>query len=279
MNRIKRHGLILALLSASGLICCSPTAPKSVKAQKFIAPTPPAMLVSAEQKAEFVMTHFWDNFDFKDTSLISRSDYTEQAFADFVSIAPNAPMSTMEKGVGVLMKKAEIDSAMYSHFVELSEKYLYEPNSPLRNEDVYIAFLRNIISNQSLDTLLKIRPSYQLELALKNRRGEPATDFSYTTTQGKQARLYSAKGDLLMLFFFRPDCPVCKNVKDRIQSNGIDKVVQILFINPDIDTHLEQIYDLRASPTLYLLDKDKTVILKDPSIEQIENYLIHNQPN
>ncbi len=35
----------------------------------------------------------------------------------------------------------------------------------------------------------------------------------------------------------------------------------------------DEIYDLKAMPALYLLDKDKKVILKDVTFNQVENYL------
>ena len=35
----------------------------------------------------------------------------------------------------------------------------------------------------------------------------------------------------------------------------------------------DEIYDLKAIPTLYLLDKDKKVVLKDVTFNQVENYL------
>ena len=34
-----------------------------------------------------------------------------------------------------------------------------------------------------------------------------------------------------------------------------------------------ELYDLKASPTLYLLDKDKRVILKDVTVEEIGKWL------
>jgi hypothetical protein len=34
----------------------------------------------------------------------------------------------------------------------------------------------------------------------------------------------------------------------------------------------KKLYDIRAIPTLYLFDKEKNVILKDTSIEAIENF-------
>jgi hypothetical protein len=42
----------------------------------------------------------------------------------------------------------------------------------------------------------------------------------------------------------------------------------------------ENTYDLKAIPTLYLLDKDKTVVLKDAvNARQIENYLAYQYPD
>ena len=35
----------------------------------------------------------------------------------------------------------------------------------------------------------------------------------------------------------------------------------------------KELYDLKAIPTLYLLDKDKTVLLKDAPFETLETYL------
>ena len=37
----------------------------------------------------------------------------------------------------------------------------------------------------------------------------------------------------------------------------------------------EKLYDLKASPTLYLLDRDQRVILKDVNIEKIEWHLTY----
>lgn len=108
---------------------------------------------------------------------------------------------------------------------------------------------------------------------MKNRIGDKAADFAYTTQNGGKSTLHQATGDPLMLFFFRPECEICKEVKAYVKEKGVDKRVKILFVNPDTDTHIDTIYDLQASPTLYLLDKNKRVLLKDAPIEQIEQYL------
>ena len=52
---------------------------------------------------------------------------------------------------------------------------------------------------------------------------------------------------------------------DREWVNGYDKTFAI---------KEQQLYDLKAIPTLYLLNKDKTVLLKDAPAQTIEEYLL-----
>lgn len=53
-----------------------------------------------------------------------------------------------------------------------------------------------ILAAPVLDEVNKIRPAHLLELALKNRVGEPAIDFTYTLADGKTGTLYNVKADL-----------------------------------------------------------------------------------
>lgn len=85
-----------------------------------------------------------------------------------------------------MMSKASTDSSMFVYFSGLYEKYLYDPNSPMRDESLYIYVLDAVLEAPFLDEVSKIRPAHLLELALKNRVGEPATDFTYTLVDGKK---------------------------------------------------------------------------------------------
>ena len=146
-----------------------------------------------------------------------------------------------------------------------------------------------------LDEVSKIRPAHLLELALKNRVGEPATDFTYTLADGKKGTLYHTKADYLLLFFYNPDCHACKEITDQLTASPLvtewirNNKLKILeawknhisdmpasWINSydsAVSRKKDEIYDLKAIPTLYLLDKDKKVVLKDGTFNQVENYL------
>lgn len=259
--------------------------------ERLQLPSIPATLNAPEQQAEYLVMHYWDNYDFADTTLMRNADYTEQAFVDFIYLLPNAPQRVVRGAMETLLRRAATTPAMFDHFTELAESYLYDPNSPMRNEDLYIPVLETIIALPSVDSLLKIRPRHQLTTALKNRPGMQAADFSYTTerTEGgtasrRTARLSDIKADYTLLFFYDPDCPDCKRIKQFIASSEVfvyltggvgNKWLTVLALYPDKGQLLrnKELYDLRAIPTLYLLDSNKRVLLKDAPVERIEQYL------
>lgn len=189
--------------------------------QDFKLPHIPAALTTPEARADYLAAHYWDNFDFRDTTLISRPEITEQAFADFIDLLTAAPISAADSALVRMMEASTANSAMFAHFTELSEKYLYDPNSPLRNEELYIPVLQYLTDSPHLDSLSKLRPRYQLELALKNRPGDIAADFYYTSESGKRSRMRQIEADYTILFFNNPDCGDCNRVKEYMDMSPV----------------------------------------------------------
>ena len=87
--------------------------------------------------------------------------------------------------------RAEKNRKMLHFFEELADKYLYDPNSPMRNEEFYIPVLEALIASPALDETAKIRPQARLELAQKNRLGTKALNFTYTLDSGAKGTLLS----------------------------------------------------------------------------------------
>ena len=263
----------------------------------------PSSSNTPKAEAEYVIVHYWDNFPFNDTTLISKPQVSEQAFADFVYILNNLPYETAEKGITTLMDKAAVSTEMVLYFDKLAEKYLYDPNSPMRNEQLFEYFLRAVIRSPAIDETHKIRPKMLLKTVQKNQPGTIAADFEYTLPDGSTHWLGTLKSELVILYFHNPECRECAAVKEKLTASAIINDLQqkgrlkILSVYPDEDLkayrqHLpkmpaawintydkgsiiktEELYDLKAIPTLYLLDKDKTVLLKDVPFETLEAYL------
>jgi hypothetical protein len=248
--------------------------------------------------------HYWDNFDFSDTTLIHLPQVTEQAFADYVDLLPRVKNSAVNRSIWALLAQCEADSAMYGYFCGQFEKYLYEPNSPFRNEECYLAVVEYILADKHTDEPHRIRPAFVRKMILKNRAGTRAANFSYATATGRTGKLYDLKTDFTLVFFNNPECHACVQMKEAIQASPLyadllqKGKLSILAFYPDTDIALWQkhvseipaswinacdptgkfrqdvVYDLRAIPSLYLLDKNKTVLLKDAGFGQIANYLL-----
>ena len=82
-----------------------------LRAAAFRLPDVPAALTEPAERADYLALHYWDRFDFADTTLVRRPEITEQAFADFVCILPYAPRAGA--AVDSLFARAEVAKGMF----------------------------------------------------------------------------------------------------------------------------------------------------------------------
>ena len=202
------------------------------------------------------------------------------------------------------IERTNVDKKAFTYITDLADKYLYDPNSPMRNEEFYIPVLDAMLASPVLEEIEKVRPKARRELAQKNRIGTKALNFNYTLASGTQGSLYQQKSDYTLLFINNPGCHACTETIEALKNAPIinqlleQKRLTVLSIYPDEELdewrkHLnefpkewvngydktfaikeQQLYDLKAIPTLYLLNKDKTVLLKDAPAQTIEEYLL-----
>jgi thiol-disulfide isomerase/thioredoxin len=272
----------------------------------FPLPAIPAMLTSPQQRADYLVAHYWDNFNFSDTAYIHLPEITEQAFADYLDVLPHVEKQIADASIaGMLTKAIRTDATgrMYAYFLSKYKDYLYDPNSPLRNEEYYIPVTGYILEDSVSGMATKERAKFDLGMMLKNRVGMKSTNITYTKAGGKAGSLYSLGKEYTILYFYNPDCPACKETTAYLAASPVisglleNGRLDILALYPDEDTalwrgHIPQmpplwidaidkqqrvkdklLYDLKAIPCLYLLDRDKMVLLKDANVQQVEGYL------
>lgn len=265
----------------------------------------PSILTSPGERAEYLVKNYWSKFDFSDTTFLAYPDVMEQAFVDYIDILPHTKAEVAAASLKKTMEQAGVEKKMFTNFFELYEKYLYDPNSPMRNEEFFIPVLEAVIASPVLDETNKIRPKSLLQLALKNRPGTAAHDFTFTLENGQKQSLYKQNADYILVYFYNPGCPACEETSEKMKASPLinkltsSKKLKIVAVYPDEDLTAwkknlanipakagwingydqdvylknEEVYDLKAIPTLYLLDKNKQVLLKDAVLEQIEAYL------
>jgi hypothetical protein len=264
----------------------------------------PVIATDQRSQAEFLAIHYWDNFDFADTSWVgSYESLTEQALFEYLSILPYSSYDVICKGISQLLDKADGNQAMYAFFYSKMEYYLSSPSSTLRNEELYIPVLEHIISSKSLDEQRKLRPKTLLPLLNKNRPSTTATNIHFTRPSGARDSLTNIKADYILVVFYDFECADCNVLKQLMSQSTVIKEMQtrkklaILAIYPGANMegwkkslpqvpsswingydHDEEIgrlgtYILQSIPTLYLLDRNYMVIMKEQQFNYVEAYL------
>lgn len=306
MSNVKYLSFVLILAFSackSGTASSQETSGNTDTVKIFKLPEIPVMLKTIEQRADYMVKHYWDNLDFTDTTYINQTHVIEQAWVDYCDLLGHVPLPVAQSVMKETFNKAENNSKMLHLFEKLADKYLYDPNSPMRNEEFYIPVLEVLTASPTLSETEKIRPQARLELAQKNRLGTKALNFTYTLYSGAKGSLYQIRTEYTLLFINNPGCHSCAEMIAELKSSPIinkfiaDKSLKILSLYPDeeldewkkhrndfaqewingYDKELviknKNLYDLKAIPTLYLLDKDKIVLLKDATLQSIEQYL------
>ena len=294
----KRHLIIIMICCCHWLAASAVVVADSVP--ELPLPNVPTTLRTPTDRANYIIRHFWDAMEFGDTARSHNRMFMEQNFSNFISVFPYAEEEARQRAVETLLRKAEADSAGYVLLRDVAEKYLYEPNSPMLSEEFYILFLEQLVKSPILGEYGRQRAYRQWDAARKNRPDMTAADFAYTTREGNKTTLHQTDTDgELLLIFYDPDCEHCKEVMSELQAEKTlsDGSVKVLAIYSDEDYELWKrtagllpkewtvgydggtlqengAYVLRAMPTLYLLDREKKVILKDVQPAQLL-YLLH----
>ena len=109
---------------------------------------------------------------------------------------------------------------------------------------------------------------------------------------------------MTLVFFSNPGCGACKEIMNVLKEdatisslirNGVMKVLNIYIdedleawrsympiypeewynaFDPDLSIRNDETYNIRAIPSLYLLDKEKNVLMKDVPENVLFNYLV-----
>ncbi len=208
------------------------------------------------------------------------------------------------KRIDSVLRLYNTDSAAFCGTADYLKKFFSNPNSPYRNEKLTIHLLQSMMQSDFYTPSEKDGLEKQINLAMQNRVGNIANDFTFITADNTKQTLHSLTPAFTIIFFNNPDCPACKEYKTAfgrstiINRNIKNKQLQVLSMYIDKDLPLWQkhisdfpkswiiahdeneylykngVYNLHAIPTIYLLDKNKKVLLKDcMSISEIEQFL------
>jgi hypothetical protein len=313
-----KHNLLNIAAAVILITGCGQKKAEQFQALPFPDVFPPAMMEDAQDRAEYMALNTWNRIvdpsrEYpSDSTLVSgvRKGDVEQKFATWCQVLDMAGHKTAFKAVNKLYdaalacEKANASSNVFETFTELVEKYLFDPNSPYRNEDYYGLFAERLARYSGLSAQMQDKYARDARLCALNRIGTKATDFRFADRRGKMHTLYGVKAPYTLLFFSNPGCDACMNIINVLK--GEPRIAQMIAsgqlavlniyidedleawrsympiypdewyngFDPDFVVRNEELYNVRAIPSLYLLDANKTVILKDAPENRVFEYLV-----
>ncbi len=229
----------------------------------------------------------------------------EQRFADWTSILEVLPRDKADKAIAGLYERTlacerrDSSSNLFETFNELAYKYFYNVNSPFRNEDSYHVYAKRLASYEGFDEVMRGKYEHEVMMTGMNRTGTVAADFRFSDRNGRMRTLHGIKAPMTLLFFSNPGCDACMDIINVLKgepriaemiASGELAVLNIYIdedlaawrdympiypeewyngFDPDFIIRADAIYNVRAIPSLYLLDKDKRVILKDATENRV----------
>lgn len=190
-------------------------------------------------------------------------------------------------------QRAQPGGRLLPDMAQLVRDYLYDPTSLLRNEEFYLPFVSRMAVSDQVDPARKPGYEWDTRMCSLNRPGTRAADFVFVDTEGRKRSLFGIQAEYTLLIFGNPDCTACRELMEDMSAlpdvtaliqTGRLKVVDI-YIDQDIELWKQRMaaypaawingydphftirtdvsYNVRALPSIYLLDRDKTVLLKD----------------
>lgn len=266
-------------------------------------PLPPDTLGYGEQLL-YVVEHWWDSFDFGDTAWLADSAAYEQAFADWAYIAGFLSDEYVSRSTGYVVARADVSRPMLLRFAQAAEHYFGSADSPYRNEEALIPILEALTTARHAEPAERERFAALLAAADRNRPGRQAAELHGQAADGRRVALSSLACDYTLLLFYSPSCSSCTFVKHQIEvSTAIGPLMQqgklrvyalypgsddeewrrtlgqmpsegwTVVCDPDGSVTDEGRYALGTLPTLYLLGRERRVLLKDAALEKIEQWL------
>ena len=265
----------------------------------------PSVITDNDLRRKFLLIHFWDNLNLKDTSFTANPIYIREPFREYLDVLVVSGYDESRESVLILTKRVIASQInIIKYFLAVFEESLYDPNSIYKNDELYVTFIEEVLKSDTLPFEIKERLSFQLNMLVKNRVNTKAANVEFVTSEGKNTSLYNVKSPFILLLFYEPDCQNCNIAIEMMKSSNVlkeagNKIKVVALYTGDNkalwNSHLKNmsknwvvgfdsknsvinnsIYDRRSAPSFYILDAGKTVLVKDATYDTCIRFIKEN---
>ncbi len=255
----------------------------------------------------YYKNHYWDYVDFSDSTILNTQLFAPKLKRFMTKIIVQRADTIINEG-DKLIAMAKSSPIMYRYMVEYMLGFA-DKSKLMGMDKVFVEtakkyHLKGLATWADSSRIAKIRSS--VEKTEPNLVGNPAPDLRrLESVDHKYYTLYDIKSEYTVLAFWEPHCGHCKieipklyKVYEKLKAKGIGVEVMAVYTQikrepwekfieeKDITdwinvydkyqlTNFRMLYNVYATPSIYLLDKNKKIIGKKLNFEQVEKFLIN----
>ncbi len=270
-------------------------------------PEVPELPVKADGKRDsafayyYYRDHYFDNIDLADERLL-RSPVYHSKLNNFVKNLmiqiPDSIIPWTDKMVGLASPNKET----FKYVVWFLTNY-YETSNIMGLDEVFVHLVKNYYTKEKAywadeATLYKIQDrANTLEPILV---GKKVKNLILQDSTGTYQALYNVNAPFTVLFFWDPDCGHCKKATpkvkayyDKVKSKGVEvfavctevemdkwknfikenKLNWINVADPQLHNNFRAEFDIKTTPQIFILDKDKKILAKKIDEDTLEKIL------
>lgn len=245
--------------------------------------------------------HFFDNIDLTDERLLRTPILYARLNAFFTGVVIQSPDS-INMEIDKIVKKVEgnykifqfVCVYLFNHFRE-SEIMGHDAVMVKLADDIYLTGKADWVTQEFKDDLKK-----QIDRIRPNLIGKKGHNLIMDSYKGIHVALDDVEKDFTILYFWEPDCGHCKESTPKLKSwyekprdysfevfavcttgekEKWSKYIEenkITWINgwdPQRSSRFDFYYNVQATPLIYILDRNKKIIAKKISVEDIEGFI------
>ncbi|MEM7550592.1 MAG: redoxin domain-containing protein [Bacteroidota bacterium] len=246
--------------------------------------------------------HFFDNIDFTSDNLLRTPVIHPKIIEYMERLTPQHPDS-IKYAAEFLIEKAKPNPAFFRYvLVTLTSKY--EQSKQMGMDAVFVHLAEKYYLTGQADWISEdTRKKFEERVSdLKpNLIGKKAPSLNLVDTASKSVSLENIDSRYTVLYFYDPDCGHCKKKTPELRSEYSqlkELGAEVLCINiqtdvkkwkdfikekelsewynladPNIRSNFRRDYNVKSTPTIYILDEDKKILAKKIGVEQVKEIL------
>ncbi|MDR0981952.1 MAG: DUF5106 domain-containing protein [Culturomica sp.] len=274
---------------------------------KTVAANTPDRDMEIRKKSFYYMkNHYWDYTDFADTTILSTKIFKQKLDNYFENMVVVNPDSLYHACDDLLTKARNANKTVFRYLMNYCLVYTFD-NKIMGMDEAFVKlgekyYIGGIVNWLNKDQMKKITDEvYKRQY---NLIGHKALDLQLPTIDGQVASIYTTKAPFMLLLFWEPNCGHCKKivpqVKEKIDNRFAPYGLKVFAVNIDKESEKPRwvefvekhelfdfvnvwdpkkqsnywtIYNVFSTPVMYILDKDKKIIAKNLSVEQMVDLL------